>query len=251
MLKHVERLNVPKISITLESINEYKTGVVEAIICDGYPGNYDRWKNYLTPANENGVQQIIENSNVSAYFFDKMYVLAKYYDMGFDENFFRQSITDKDVYCIPYGFLWCLPSDPQLFIIQQSGEPAPEGYAKIMYTTESTVGDLFKRLHCYGYDKSSNTYNELPIEESEKNLYRYVKEYEIFKQLGDFGARISDYARIIKWLCAQVAPLLPAEQQTLLQPLIEQAPSTEKITELINREVILQEILNNISQQAN
>lgn len=222
--RHLVRNNVPLYALTKEALACHRDGTCAGMITVDYKGTFSDWGESLEDCGIEGVKWVPD----VGFYFDGILVEKKYWQAGYDHNFFRMPIPET-IYVEPYGHHNCLPA----FIWCYALEPE-EGKVPVPTEGCSTIGDLVKRLHWYQFD--GDKYIIVSEETAEKNLTRYVKQYEIFKAVGNDGSRIADYGKLLCFVLKLVEDRMTPTEKALLAPFIENAPDEMKLGDLGARE---------------
>ena len=162
----------------------------------------------------------------------------------FDVNYFNTVIIDKDVYAPLHLCGGYLPlSHPTRYKILNAGSPAPGddgwAYKKVIFDTETTIGDLYKNACAYQYNVDVDAYLKLPAAGAKQNALKIHMQKRITEIAGDPYDRIADLSRIILFLLNRVQ--LNAAEAALLQPLLQHAQSAVELADVFNREKNIQE----------
>jgi hypothetical protein len=190
-----------------------------------------------------GVAEVRDDDKYYGKFFDKIFLSKEIIAEGYDVSWFKQSLENKTVFVEKYGFTGRLPQLPSYYKILGTYDTNTDDDYVEVNTLETTLAGLFKKLNRYSLNSSTGKYEEITVEEELNNVSCYAKQYEIMKELGDDGARIADYSKIIKRLIKAVLPSLSSSDQTLFADLANLAPSDSKLTEMSDREQKLKAIL--------
>jgi hypothetical protein len=117
-------------------------------------------------------------------------------------------------------------------------------YHKIDFDTETTIGELYKNAWKYSYTKT--WYSKLSEKKSLQQLLKPLLAKKIFRLYGYPSDRLADYGRIILFLLSKVS--LTDDERDKLSVLLDNAPSIDDISDVIDRESGLQSFVNKVKE---
>ena len=117
-------------------------------------------------------------------------------------------------------------------------------YHKIEFDTETTVGELYKNAWKYSYTKT--WYSKLSEKKSLQQLLKPLLAKKIFRMYGYPSDRLADYGRIVLFLLSKVS--LTDDERSKLSVLLDNAPSIDDISDVIDRESSLQTFVNKVKE---
>lgn len=173
-------------------------------------------------------------------------------ELEVDEEWFKTSIINKDVYIPVMGGLSWLPlTMPTRWIIVPSGETVNTKLelfssteskhwvwpvAKVNFGEEKTLAELCCNAYKYHFDFNIGQF--VPHDDPEWNLVKgLTRKYSTILSGGD-EERHADYGRIILFLLSKVE--LTDEERALFTPLLEFVPSVKQLKSTVERETLIQ-----------
>ena len=161
-----------------------------------------------------------------------------------DAEYFNTTIAGKDIYAPLHLYGGYLPlTHPTKYKILDAGAPTPEDdgwdYKKVVFDTETTVGDLYKNACAYQYSADADAYLKLPAAGAKQNALKLYMQKRVMEIGGDAYDRIADMSRIILFLLTKVT--LTAEETAILEPLLTHAQGVVELADVLNREKNIQD----------
>ena len=166
-------------------------------------------------------------------------LVDKLVERFFTEEYLMTPITGKDVYVPISGCGYWLYTDFELkYQVVEAGQEWERffsvPYAKVRFTTEATLADLYRHCWWYSYNWHTGEYLEIPEQGKTNNLMRYRLQYDILTLAGTAEDRLADYGRIISFLLSKVA--LSDQEKRLIKPFLDAVPDHETLAALADKE---------------
>jgi hypothetical protein len=247
----LKRVNVPLYAINTYTIAEYLSGSLRVILDENHPGPSDDLmaRSRLDP-DMPGISLICQAKDysdpgseyVQGYYREGVYICHKWFHQG--KNFdWLESPLPEQLYCAGSGFRECLPGNPFQFTDYKSApEILPVGVPKHIRTWMH----LFSSLHWFRRTDAEFSY--LSESQAAANLYRAIKQYKIFRVVGDDGSRIADLSRLLLAVIGDLLPYLSPEMRSVISPILPNVPDTSTVVKLIDREQQIQQILQKFNE---
>ncbi len=108
---------------------------------------------------------------------------------------------------------------------------------------EKTLADVIGNHFRYQYDEASDSYVATTPEQAKKNWLKEKVRHEIASRVGDDGARLADYGRLIALILAAIQDSLSPEVKAALSDVIARAPQVDTVQGIADREALVEEIL--------
>lgn len=108
---------------------------------------------------------------------------------------------------------------------------------------EVTLADVVGNHWRYEYDKETDTFRGCSDRQAERNWLKGKLRYQIGKRVGDDGARIADYGKLIKVLLAAVFDKLTPETQAVVADLVDASPDLNSLARVVEREKAISEVI--------
>lgn len=251
----LDKLNIPPYCIDMGTLKRYVSGELWCIISNFYPEGYlNEWAKHSTPLTEDPTVRLLRlphpyiagaYQNIG-YYFDGIFVDYFFWNNGWSKKEILEPFNSRILYVKDIGFKYSLPYTPDSFSLVPK-----EGHVPINLPDDiCCFVDLFSNLH--RFSRLNNEYRVLDPIAAKKNLTRSIKQYRIYKEMGNDGARIADYGKVVQLLLKVVYPSLTENQKNILLPLINSPEVSDSgLRDIVGRELKIQEILRGIDEDIN
>lgn len=163
---------------------------------------------------------------------------------SFTEEYFNTKLQGKNIYAPLFLYGGYLPTTTGAkILVLNEGETLPEDwdYKMVDFREEISLGDLYKNVSAYQYNKYTDSFLRLPEIGAQQNSLKLVMQKEIMTIAGDAYDRIADMNRIILFLLSKVG-LTEQEKQSISQ-LLSYAQNIGELGHIFDRELSIQEYI--------
>ncbi|MCD7876110.1 MAG: hypothetical protein LUH49_03925 [Cloacibacillus porcorum] len=173
---------------------------------------------------------------------------SPYYLDIFTAEYFEQSIVGKYVFCSLMYYGGCLPINQKArFKIQDTPELIKDpdvNYKPLLFTTEKTIGDLYKNAFAYQYNIDADAFLRLPDAAIPLNKLKFYMQKRVMEVGGDSYDRIADITRVLIFLLSRIE--LTEQERNILAPLLSHTKSVAELADIFNREHHIQKYVEHV-----